>query len=445
MPATIFTSPILPSRRGEDSRSAAAPLPPPAHRLRLLARFWLAACLALLLLFPSGAHAAPSETSATLYFFWGVGCPHCAKAEPFLEELKRKYPTLRIESIEVLENRENVPRLMAMARARHKEATGVPVFIIGQEMFSGFSAETAAEVEQAVRLALQPVAPQEQAAPKPAPTPSVRIPLLGPVDAQSLSLPVFTVAVALLDSFNPCAFFVLFFLLSLLIHAHSRRRMLLIGGLFVFFSGLVYFVFMAAWLNLFLITGGLPAITFAAGIVALFVGAVNVKEFFYFGQGVSLSIPEQQKPKLFARMRKLLRADSLPSMLAGTTVLAIAANSYELLCTAGFPMVFTRMLTLRELSTYSYYAYLAFYCTIYALPLAVIVAIFTVKLGERKLTIWQGRVLKLVSGLMMLGLGLVLLIDPALLNNPLASAALLGGTLTTAALLAAFARKRGAG
>lgn len=422
----------------------AAPPPSLARSLRRLARFWLAACLALLLLVPPGAHAAPSETSATLYFFWGVGCPHCVKAKPFLEELKTKYPTLRVESLEVLENRENLPRLMAMARARHKEATGVPVFIVGQEMFSGFSAETAAEVEQAVRLAVQPVAPQEQAA-KPAPTPSVRLPLLGPVDAQSLSLPVFTVAVALLDSFNPCAFFVLFFLLSLLIHAHSRRRMLLIGGLFVFFSGLVYFVFMAAWLNLFLITGGLPAITFAAGIVALFVGAVNVKEFFYFGQGVSLSIPEQQKPKLFARMRRLLRADSLPSLLAGTTVLALAANSYELLCTAGFPMVFTRMLTLRELSTYGYYAYLAFYCTIYALPLAVIVAIFTVKLGERKLTIWQGRVLKLVSGLMMLGLGLVLLIDPALLNNPLASAALLGGTLTTTALLAAFARKRGAG
>ncbi|WP_026841260.1 glutaredoxin family protein [Citrifermentans bremense] len=445
MQATIFTSTIIPSRRGRDSRSAAVPLPPLSHRLRCLARFWLAACLALLLLLPPGARAAASELSATLYFFWGVGCPHCTKAKPFLEELKRKYPTLRIESYEVLEKRENIPLLVAMARARHKEATGVPVFIIGQEMFSGFSAETAAEVEQAVRLALQPVAPQKQAAQKPAPTPPVRLPLLGPVDAQSLSLPVFTVAVALLDSFNPCAFFVLFFLLSLLIHAHSRRRMLLIGGLFVFFSGLVYFVFMAAWLNLFLLTGGLPAITFAAGIVALFVGAVNVKEFFYFGQGVSLSIPEQQKPKLFARMRRLLRADSLPCLLAGTTVLALAANSYELLCTAGFPMVFTRMLTLRELPTYSYYAYLAFYCTIYALPLAVIVALFTVKLGERKLTQWQGRVLKLVSGLMMLGLGLVLLIDPALLNNPLASAALLAGTLAAAALLAAFARKRGAG
>lgn len=447
MSATLFTSPATAGKPCcRDCRSHEAPPSRPVAPLPWrLTRFCLAASLLLLLLFPAVLHAAGSQSAATLYFFWGVGCPHCAKAKPFLEDLKKKYPTLRVESFEVLEKRENIPRLMEMARARHKEATGVPVFIIGAEMFSGFSADTAAEVEQAVALAVQPLATQQQAAPKPAPSPALRLPLLGPVDAQSLSLPVFTVVVALLDSFNPCAFFVLFFLLSLLIHAHSRRRMFLVGGLFVFCSGLVYFVFMAAWLNLFLITGGLPAITFAAGLLALFVAAVNIKEFFYFGQGVSLSIPEQQKPKLFARMRKLIRADALPSLLAGTTVLALAANSYELLCTAGFPMVFTRMLTLRELPTYSYYAYLAFYCVIYVLPLAIIVGVFTVKLGERKLTQWQGRVLKLVSGLMMLGLGLVLLIDPALLNNPLASAALLGSTLAVAALLALYARKRGAG
>lgn len=142
-------------------------------------------------------------------------------------------------------------------------------------------------------------------------------------------------------------------------------------------------------------------------------------------------------------MRRLLKADSLPSMLAGTTVLALAANSYELLCTAGFPMVFTRMLTLRQLSTAQYWGYLAFYCSVYIVPLAVIVVIFTVTLGGRKLTEWQGRVLKLLSGLMMLGLGLVLLIDPALLNNPLASALLFGGTLALAALISLAARRMG--
>ncbi len=442
----IFCRAELPGGKGSrPSGQAAAGIQRKKSRFGRLAARALGTGFLLLLLLTHGAplRAAEQARGATVYYFWGVGCPHCAQARPFLEELKRKYPGLRVESWEVLEQRENIPRLMEMARARGAEPTGVPVFIVGERIFSGFSPETAGFLEAAVQEALRPPGsppPGPGAKPRAAP---LKLPLLGSVETEQLSLPVFTVVIASLDSFNPCAFFVLFFLLSLLIHAHSRRRMLLIGGLFVFFSGAVYFLFMAAWLNLFLLARGLSAITVAAGVLALLVATVNIKDFFFFEQGFSLTIAEQQKPKLFARMRRLLKADSLPSMLAGTTVLALAANSYELLCTAGFPMVFTRMLTLRQLSTAQYWGYLAFYCSVYIVPLAVIVVIFTVTLGGRKLTEWQGRVLKLLSGLMMLGLGLVLLIDPALLNNPLASALLFGGTLALAALISLAARRMG--
>lgn len=430
-------TPIPFSAAGPPSGSRRCPVPRraiPACRFRHPLTP-LGAIVLLVLLLGVWARFAAAAPGATLYYFWGVGCPHCAQAKPFVEELKRKYPALRVEAVEVLEHRENIPRLMEMAKARQMEATGVPVFIIGDRMFSGFSAGTRGEVERAVEAALNPAAPAP-----PSPAASLQLPLLGAVNDASRSLPVFTIVIATLDSFNPCAFFVLFFLLSLLIHAHSRARMLLIGGMFVFFSGLVYFLFMAAWLNLFLLTGTLPAITLAAGVVAVLVGIINVKDFFFFEQGISLTIPEQQKPKLFARMRRLLRAESLVSMLAGTTVLALAANSYELLCTAGFPMVFTRMLTLRQLGTLQYYAYLAFYCVVYVIPLTVIVAVFTVTLGGRKLSEWQGRLLKLVSGVMMLGLGVVLLVDPALLNNPAASMGLLAGALTLSLLIATAVR-----
>lgn len=389
-----------------------------------------------------GAGRTDKTPEVTLYFFWGEGCPHCSQAKPFLKELERKYPALRVESCEVLEHRENVPLFMEMAKACDQEATGVPAFIIGDRMVSGFSPEAAAEVEALVRSAAQGAAADaSKAPPPPAAENAVTVPLLGKVDTSTLSLPVFTVMIAALDSFNPCAFFVLFFLLSLLIHAHSRSRMLLIGGVFVFFSGLVYFVFMAAWLNLFLLVGALPFVTVTAGIVALAVAAINIKDFFLFEQGISLVIPQAQKPKLFARMRNLLKADSLISMLTGTAVLALAANSYELLCTAGFPMVYTRMLTLRQLSSAQYYLYLVFYNVVYIIPLAIIVVIFTVTLGSRKLTEWHGRVLKLVSGLMMLSLGLVLLINPSLLNDPAVSGGLFAGALVTAVLIILAARK----
>jgi glutaredoxin len=388
----------------------------------------------------AGADAVTGNTAkasgVSLYFFWGEGCPHCQRAKPFIKELERKYPALRIESWEVMEHRENIPRLMEMAKACNQEATSVPTFIIGNRMVSGFSTETANEIERLVTAALKADAANHPGPkPPPADAGSLTIPLLGRIDTSTLSLPAFTIIIAGLDSFNPCAFFVLFFLLSLLIHAHSRLRMLLIGGVFILFSGLIYFVFMAAWLNLFLLTGTLPTVTIVAGIIALVVATINIKDFFFFEQGISLVIPEEQKPKLFARMRNLLKAGSLFSMMAGTAVLALVANSYELLCTAGFPMVFTRMLTLQHLSTLQYYAYLAFYNVVYVIPLAVIVGVFTVTLGSRKLTEWQGRVLKLVSGLMMLGLGLVLLVNPSLLNSPIASVGLLAGTVAVAIIV----------
>lgn len=422
-----------------------SPAAPWAKRnpLQLLARF-IALSLVVQLLCLTGGRSAGAAAGATLYYFWGEGCLHCAEAKPFLNELQRKYPALKVESWEVLEHRENIPRLMQMAKERGREATGVPVFIIGSHMYSGFSEQTPAELEKAVKEALQPQAAHPPAPPRagaPMKAQRLKVPGLGELDPQRYSLPFFTLVIASLDSFNPCAFFVLFFLLSLLIHARSRRRMLLIGGVFVFVSGLLYFLFLAAWLNLFLIAGTLPAITAAAGLLALLVGLINVKDFFLFQQGVTLSIPEGKKPKLFARMRRLLKAESLPSLLTGSSVLAVAANGYELLCTAGFPMVFTRALTLHRLSAAGYYLYLALYCMIYVVPLAAIVVIFTVTLGGRKLSEWQGRVLKLVSGLMMLGLGVVLLVKPALLNDPATSALLLAGTVLLAALVAFLARR----
>lgn len=264
---------------------------------------------------------------------------------------------------------------------------------------------------------------------------TVAIPFLGQVDVSKLSLPILTVVLASLDSFNPCAFFVLLTLLSMLTHAKTKSRILVIGGVFVFFSGFVYFLFMSAWLNLFLFIGELQAVTVIAGVIAVFMGAVNVKDFFYFKKGLSLSIPEQAKPGLFKRMRQLLNANSMPTMLIGAVSLSVVANSYELLCTAGFPMVFTRALTLNNLSTASYYSYLAFYNVIYVIPLFVIVMVFYFTLGGRKLSETQGQVLKLISGMMMLALGGVLVFKPDALNNLMVSLLVIAVALGLSAVI----------
>lgn len=424
----------------------ASPTPP--------ARAWLGA-LAAWLLIASAAFAqgpwvetdADGDVRVHLYFFWSETCPHCLEAHPFVEAIPKERPWVIVHSLEVSRQRDNARRFIAMAESLGQTAEAVPTLIACGVMETGWddAASTGAallrRLDECRTRALQGTTTPDAAAP--AEPLKVRIPLLGEVAAGSLSLPAFTVVLAGLDAFNPCAFFVLLFLLSLLAHQKNRSRMSLIGGIFVLTSGLMYFAFMAAWLNVFQLLGALTWITLAAGLLAIMVGIINIKDFFAFERGLSLSIPESRKPDIYRRARAILNAENLPAMLGATILLAVAANFYELLCTAGFPMVYTRLLTLSDLSPGARYGYLAFYNLIYVLPLALIVFIFVRTLGARKLTERGGRLLKLLSGVMMLELGLLLAIAPALLNNLWVSAALLVVTVGVTALAAGFTRNRG--
>jgi hypothetical protein len=369
---------------------------------------------------PWVARGADGAPQIEFYFFWSLTCPHCTEAHPHISALPKERPWLRLHELEVSRNPDNARRFgEIVAQAGLAEQAGVPAFLFCGEMHfgwdgaEGMGALLRARLDacRARVLAGRPAA-AEAAGGSPAPDGRIDIPLVGRIDAARLSLPALTLVLAGLDAFNPCAFFVLLFLLSLMAHQRSRARMLAIGGVFVAISGLMYFAFMAAWLSVFQLFGHLAWVTLAAGALALFVGAVNVKDFFRFGKGLTLSIPESKKPDLFRRARAILAAGSLPAMLAATAILAVAANFYELLCTAGFPMVYTRILTLSEPSPAARYGWLAAYNLVYVLPLAAIVAVFARTLGARKLSEREGRLLKLLSGLMMLGLGALLLAAP---------------------------------
>ena len=403
--------------------------------------------LIILLLVTFQAEAIPAGNKVELYFFWGYGCPHCEKEKVFLEKLQKKYPQLVINSYEVWRNRGNALFFSHMAEAYGTKATAVPMTFIGNfEPIVGYSNDkvTGKKIEEKIKYCIEhecfnPLMVSEKPVKKEAPNEEenkiITLPIFGKMDTSKMALPILTLILAGLDSFNPCAFFVLFLLLSILVYARSRKRMLLIGGIFVFFSGFIYFLFMSAWLNLFLYAGQLKIITKIAGLIALVIAVINIKDFFFFKKGLSLSVPEKTKPKLFDRMRNLLKASSLPSMIIGAIVLAIAANTYELLCTVGFPIVFTRVLTLSNLIPLQYYLYLIFYNVVYVIPLGVVVLIFAITLGSKKLTEWQGQILKLISGLMMLGLGGVLLINPDLFNNLFVSLALLLIALTASGII----------
>ncbi len=381
----------------------------------------LLACLVLVLAVLPGTppRAVGSETpQVDLHFFWSARCPHCLEARPFVLTLPDQIEGVALHDLEISRSRENAGRYVAMASALGERASAVPAFLFCGEMHVGWDSAgtTGAMLLDRLRACRERARAGSTAAAGGAPA-EIEVPWLGRVQVDALSLPVFTVVIAGLDAFNPCAFFVLLFLLGLLVNQRQRGRMLLIGGTFVLISGVMYFAFMAAWLNLFRLLDGLTWVTVGAAVLAIVIGAINVKDYFAFRQGVSLSIPRSRLPKIYQRGRAVLSAGSLPAMLGATVVLGTAANFYELLCTAGFPMVYTRVLTLHGLPTSAHYLYLALYNLVYVIPLLVIVLAVTFATGRRQLSEREGRLLKLMSGLMMLGLGLLLLLAPERLNS----------------------------
>lgn len=241
--------------------------------------------------------------------------------------------------------------------------------------------------------------------------------IFGKIDLSALSLPILTIILGAMDSINPCSFFILLFLLSILLYTKSRKKMILIGSIFIFFSGLIYFLIMVLLLQAFQVTGEQIFITILAGIIAIIFGILNIKDFFFFKKGPSVSIPESQKPKLYKQMRKIVKITSIPSLIGATIILAISANTVELLCSLNLPVIYTAILTSYSLSHFEFYLYIFFYNLIYVLPLLIITLIVVISLGRKKLSEFQGRMLKLFSGIMIFSLGEILLLNSNMLSN----------------------------
>jgi glutaredoxin len=374
----------------------------PASTLR-----WLVVALCLLGALPYAQAqrvTSPSQSAepGVLIVFVRTGCPHCADAKAFLAEVATDRPWLRIVYRTVDLDRGAADDLRRIFKEVGMWPPGVPTFVMNGRVLVGF--DDAAHAGVAVRDFIDTGAPP--------PSDRVETGVFGTLSASRLGLPLFTLTLGLLDGVNPCAMWVLLFLLSLLVRLQSRRRMALIAGTFVLVSGAVYYAFMAAWLNVFLLVGMSAGLRWILGGVALAIGGFNVKDFFAWGRGFSFSIPASAKPGLYARARAVLAADALLPALVAVAALVAAVNLVELLCAAGLPAVDTAVLTQHNLSAPAHYAYLGLYIIGYVADDSVMVATAVIALSSRKLTENAGRSLKLLSGMAMLVLGAVMLLRP---------------------------------
>ena len=376
----------------------------------------------------SPSASAPAAAPLRIEVFVREGCPHCAKAEEFLEQLGRQRPELDISIRDVSKDAQALQRLQDIAREQRAGNARVPAFFVGGQLIFGYSEEAstdrlilgalkgvqarpvegAASGAEDTSCAAQEDSPckQEVAAAE-----TFEVTMFGhTVTLDDVGLPAFTIVMGLLDGLNPCSMWVLILMISLLATLNDRKRMLAIAGTFVLVEGIAYFLFMTAWLNLFLLIGLSRASQLAIAAIAIVAGLINMKDFVAPGVGVSLSISSKSKPGIYARMRAILQARSLPAAIVGVIVLGLLVQVVEFLCTSGFPALFTRILTLRQMDTASYYGYLLLYNAAYMFDDIVVLAIGVTTLSHRRLQDKEGRWLKLISGVVMIALGVYLIV-----------------------------------
>jgi glutaredoxin len=370
--------------------------------------------------------AAPAPRT-TIEAFVREGCPHCAQAEKFLATLAKERPDLDIVIRDVSRDRAALARLNEIAKATHAGAPRVPAVHVGGQLIMGYSEE--ASTDKLIRGALRGQKAVQTggldtgscaaddgsltcaAEPSAEPEETFSVQFLGrTITLDDIGLPAFTFAMGLLDGFNPCSMWVLILMISLLAPLNDRKRMVAVAGTFVLIEGIAYFLFMAAWLNLFLFIGLSRISQLIVAGIAILAGLINLKDFVAFGKGISLSIPESSKPGIYKRMRDVVHAKSLPAAIIGVTILAILIQVVEFMCTSGFPALFTRILTLRALEPAAYYGYILLYIAAYMIDDIVVLTIGVVTLSRHRLQEKEGRVLKLISGVVMVGLGVYLIV-----------------------------------
>lgn len=369
---------------------------------------------------------ALAQEQKTLYLFWSKSCPHCAKEKIFLEKMEDKYPQLEVKDFEISGSQENRD-LFKKVGEKFGSPGYVPFTVVGEDHFVGFldEATTGEEIEEAIVCHLADgcqdvVAPllgegaiiqPEPSRPKGIPE-SVSLPIIGELKTRDLSLPVLTLVIALLDGFNPCAMWTLLFLISLLLGMQDRKRMWILGVSFIAASGAVYFLFLSAWLNLFLFLGLVLWVRIIVGVFALAAGGYHLRDFWKNKEGGCATADDKKRQKTFEKLKKITQDKNIWLALGGIVLLAVAVNMVELVCSAGLPAVYTQILSLSDLPRWQYYLYLLLYMLVFMADdlLVFVVAMTTLKaVGiESKYARWS----RLIGGILMVLIGVLLLVKP---------------------------------
>lgn len=377
-----------------------------------------------------------AEENIRLYLFHSDTCNHCKAENEWLDEIKDDYPNLDIVRYEINSNVMNYNfYLKVLEKTGINTGGAVPFTIIGTDYYVGFGSDAKNRIVKSIEKfsngnytdVISMVKNDEDVSKikyNQKDTSSntnnssdyIRnIPLLGDVNVKEVSLPLISIVIGFVDGFNPCAMWVLLFLIGMLFNMKDKKKMWILGIVFLATSALVYLAIMLAWLKVAVSFNTSRILKLLIALVALIAGAINIRSYIKErnkkDDGCEV-VDDKKRKKIFSRIKKITTEKKFILSIVGIMALAISVNLVELACSAGLPLIFTQILALNNLNTLQYGFYLFLYLLFFLIDDIVVFAIAMKTLDIKGISSKYGKYSHLIGGIFMLLIGLLMIFKP---------------------------------
>lgn len=346
------------------------------------------------------------DGKVNIYFFHKTSCPHCKKEGKLLDSLEQKYENINIYRFEVSGDSQNAKYLDEVKKLFDETSGGVPYTVIGTETFLGYNSYVGEKLEKTIQnyLDIKKETEQEKA--------TFNLPILGKIDAKEVSIPFVAILLGVIDGFNPCAMWVLLFLINMFIDMKDKKKMFILGYAFLFTSALVYFLSMLG-ISVVLNVTAVKQIQILIALVALVAGVLNIRTYIKTRNDTGCHVVDDKKrKKMVKRVIKITKQESLFLALIGVIALAASVNLVELACSLGFPAIFSEILALNNVTGPLRILYLIIYVFFYMIDdlivFTIAVSTFTIAAKSTKYT----KYVNLIAGIIMILIGTLLIFKP---------------------------------
>ena len=381
----------------------------------------LVAIFMMLLFLPN----VKAEENLKFYLFYQESCPHCHDEMEFINSIKDEYPTVDFVFYEISLNEMNYNFYNKVLKKTKINANGVPFTIIGTDYYVGFNEEISKNIVESLNKFLEigtvdiismvkndedlsDIKYNENI------NENMSLPIIGEIDAKKVSLPLISIFIGMIDGFNPCAMWVLLFLIGMLFNMKDKKKMWVLGITFLTTSAILYFFIMMAWLKVALSFNTVLWLRILIALIALIAGGINIISYLKNikkDDGCKI-VDEKKRKKIFSKIKKITLEKRLILSIIGIITLAISVNLVELACSAGLPLMFTQILSFNNLSMIEYMFYMFLYILFFLIDDIIIFVIAMKTLSIKGISSKYGKYSNLIGGIIMILIGILMIFKP---------------------------------